>query len=319
MNGLSRRRFIAIAAVGLAGRFTEATAAPPPPAIWQGIALGAKAEIRIDGRADAAPVINSVRREIDRLEKLFSLYRTDSAIARLNRNGALADPDPDFLALLSAAAVIHRATGGLFDPTVQPIWDAYARAYGGGPISEDAEDVIAAVAAKNRSRAGFKHVDFGPDEIVFRRRGMALTLNGIAQGYITDRIADLLGARGLQHVLVDIGEIRALGSRRDGSGWPVQIPAPGSGPVSRRTIFLEDRALATSAALGTTFDAAGHFGHILDPRSGAPLTRHRQVTIEAPSATIADGLSTALCLMPDESDATLALNAFPDTRLHIME
>ena len=144
---------------------------------------------------------------------------------------------------------------------------------------------------------------------------MAITLNGIAQGYITDRVADLLTAQGLRQVLVDMGEIRALGGRRDGSGWPVHIAASSGNRLARRTVLLDNRALATSATLGTTFDAAGRLGHIVDPRTGYPVSEPRQVTVEAPSATIADGLSTALCLMSG-NDAGGVLGTFPEVCLH---
>jgi len=319
MTKLTRRRFIAIAAAGLASRFGAAAADQPPPAVWRGVALGAKAEIRIDGHEDmdAGRIITLVRREIDRLESLFSLYRVDSAITRLNENGVLNRPDPDFLVLLSLAAAIYRATGGLFDPTVQPLWDAYARACAGdAECANDGAAAIAAVERQSRAAVGFEHVDFGPDRIVFRRPGMAMTLNGIAQGYITDRVADLMKAQGLRHVLVDMGEIRALGGRRDGSPWPVHIAGSDSEPISPRTVLLDNRALATSAALGTTFDAAGRLGHILDPRTFTPLGVRRQVTVEAPTATLADGLSTALCLMSNR-DAGALLAAFAGTRLHV--
>jgi thiamine biosynthesis lipoprotein len=78
---------------------------------------------------------------------------------------------------------------------------------------------------------------------------------------------------------------------------------------------LRDQALASSAPLGTVFDAAGTAGHILDPRSGATARpRFRLVSVTAPSAALADGLSTALCLMDrPQIDATLA--RFPAARL----
>ena len=122
---------------------------------------------------------------------------------------------------------------------------------------------------------------------------MGLTLNGIAQGYIADRVAALLEAEGLTDILIDTGEHRALGQMPGGGGWPVTLAQGGS-------VALRDRALATSAPLGTVFDGAGRYGHILDPRTGEPAAPvWRAVSITAPSAALADALSTAACLMPD--------------------
>lgn len=104
--------------------------------------------------------------------------------------------------------------------------------------------------------------------------GMALTLNGIAQGYIGDRVAALLEAEGLTDILIDTGEHRALGQMPGGGGWPARLAQGGAA--------LRNRALATSAPLGTVFDSEGRFGHILDPapaspprRSGAPSASPR--------------------------------------------
>lgn len=322
MNGLTRRRFIVISAAAAYGSLPAlAFSNASRPIIWRGIALGARAEIRLDveDRANAADIIGACRLEIDRLENLFSLYRPDSAIARLNRSGRLDAPDQDFLALLSIARSVHRASGGAFDPTVQPLWQAYAGIHAEFPDGgSDRSKAILAAHERIAGRIGFDALTMTPNRIAFDRPGMALTLNGIAQGYITDRIADLLRARGLNHVLVDIGELRALGGRRDGGDWPVRIAEPGNRKVTARTIRLNNRALATSEPLGTTFDAAGRFGHILDPRTGRPAAMRRQVSVMAPSAAIADALSTAFCLMTDEA-AFKALATFAGTKIvHIL-
>lgn len=289
MTGLTRRRFLAVSAAAVA---CGASARAETVAVWRGVALGARAEIRIahEDRAAANAILADCRREILRLEALFSLYRADSAIVRLNRDGMLADPDPDFLALLSIAAAVHRQTGGVFDPTVQPLWEAYAHG-----------------KAPETAATGLGAVDVGPAAIAFRRPDMALTLNGIAQGFITDRIADLLRARGLRQVLVNIGELRAL----DGRAWPVRIDAPGAGG---KTVRLRDRALATSDTLATTFDTEGRLGHIIDPRNGAAATVRRGATVAARTAAVADALSTAFCLMRD-GEIQIVLERFPDAGL----
>ncbi len=129
---------------------------------------------------------------------------------------------------------------------------------------------------------------------------MAITLNGIGQGYITDRIADILLASGMDQALVDMGETRALGGRPDGGPWLVGLEDPRSPGQADQTVPLRDRAIATSGGYGTQFDAAGRFNHIFDPHTGAMCSRYLSVSVIAPSATMADALSTALALMPLE-------------------
>jgi thiamine biosynthesis lipoprotein len=268
----------------------------------------------IDGfnSAQAHEAIEAARAEIERLEALFSLYRPDSAIVRLNQNGSLEAPDGDFLELLSIAKSIHRASSGAFDPTVQRLWEELLAACTATAVSNDRSCMR--ILARGREPADFRHVRLSAERVWFDRPGMAITLNGIAQGFITDRVAGLMRARGLNHVLVDIGEIVAIGGRNDGAPWPVSIRSSGGGENTIRRLALEGRALATSEPLSMSFDDAHTIGHILDPRDPAARARRSVVSVEADRAVIADALSTAFCLM-NEQAIRVALKAFPEARL----
>ena len=288
---ITRRRFVAIsaAAIGVAvAGLSIPAAANAPLARWRGVALGAAASITLR-HPEADRIVTACRAEIDRLEDIFSLYRGDSALSRLNADGKIDAPPFELLELLGRCGALHAATGGLFDPTVQPLWAAYAEAFAGGR-APDADTIARAL-----ERVGWASVSTESGRIAFLKPGMALTLNGIAQGYVADRVAGLLAAEGLTDILIDTGEHRALGERPAGGGWPVTLAQGGA-------VALRERALATSAPLGTVFDARGRFGHILDPRSGEPAApRWRGVSITAPAAALADALSTAACLMPDRA------------------
>ena len=186
-------------------------------------ALGARAEIALCGisEAEASPLFDGLKLELARIESLFSLYRTDSALAQLNRDQILRNPDPSMLHLLSEARAVFTATEGAFDPTVQPLFDLHAGAFAEGR-SVGADEV-----QHVRRRVGFQHVPLSPQSIRFQRGGMALNLNGIAQGYATDRLAFFLKGAGLRHILVNAGEIRALG---DGRGRDGVYRSPAAGP-----------------------------------------------------------------------------------------
>ncbi len=273
----TRRRFLTILA-GAAVLPTLTNAA----ARWQGIALGAKAQIILD-HPDADALIASAVAEISRLEALFSLHQ-NSQLTRLNAAGSLANPAPEMLELLSICGAVNARTGGAFDPTIQPLWALYAESFSAGTAPTAAQ-----IAARN---IGWQHVRFSPAEITFAKPDMALTLNGIAQGYIADKIATLFRAEGVENVLIDTGEIMALGVAPDGAAWPVTLAHSG-GQIAP----LSNAAIATSAPLGTSFDTAATVGHILDPRSGQPGGQWAQVSVTATSAALADGLSTAFCLL----------------------
>ncbi len=321
MTGLTRRRFITISAAaagaGAAGWASGGVAAGVPVARWRGVTMGAGASMTLDGvsTAQAAPVFAALERELARLERIFSLFCADSAISRLNRDGVLNDPPAEMLNLLSLCATLVEATGGAFDPTVQPAWAAYARAVRGGGLPD--ADTLATV----RARIGWDKLQFDTSRVVLTRPGMGLTLNGVAQGFVADRVVGMLRGLGLDNVLVNMGEIRALGSRRDGRPWQVGIVAPdAAGAATRepvRTVRLAGRALATSAPMGTVLDADGKVGHIFDPRTARPAHAWRLVSVSAPNAALADGLSTAFCLM-DRGAIDAALGRLPAAKLELL-
>lgn len=294
----TRRRFLAIsaAAIALPGGLRANQIYT-----WQGTALGARATVRL-AHPDAEAIAARVATEISRLEDIFSLYRPDSALSQLNQAGALQMAPFELLECLSLVSTVHAASAGRFDPTIQPLWAAYADASALGELPKQS-DLDAA-----RALTGWGKVSFDATRITLRP-GMALTLNGIAQGYIADRVADLLQADGLTNVLIDTGELRAVGSQPNGMAWPVKLAAGGEVP-------LATRALATSAPLGTTFDEASKVGHILDPRSGLPSqTNWREITVTAKSAALADALSTTACLFKTRAEILTCLSRFHDARL----
>jgi len=307
---LTRRRFIQISAACTASSLlvTPGRAAAPVTR-WTGTAMGAKTSITLahPDEADAQRIVAAARAEIARLERTFSLYRADSTISRLNLEGHLAHPPFDFLSLLSLVDGLNDATQGAFDPTIQPLWRLYARHFADPATMGDTPDPKMIQAA--RDRIGWKSVIADSAQVRFAGPGMNLTLNGIAQGYATDRVADLLRAEGLSNVLVDVGEIRALGRHPDGRPWRAGLAARGNAEVEER-IEIAEAALATTAPLGTVLDTAGEVPHLIDPRTGEPGGRWRRVSVLGPSAAVADGLSTGFALM-DRHAIGRALRRYP--------
>lgn len=293
---LSRRRFLSItSAACLAGP------ALARADVWQGIALGAKARIVLD-HPRAAQLVDRAVAEIDRLEDVFSLYRPASQISRLNRDGRLAAPAFELLDCLATARHVWQISDGLFDPTVQPIWQLLAQARQAG---QPAEPEALATA---RQAVGFDRVRFDSTDIAMDA-GQGITLNGIAQGYIADRIAAMMRQEGVSDVLINTGEIVAMGAAPDGGAWPVTI----KGETAPR--HLSRRALATSAPATMILDPETGGGHILDPRLGPVPSRVRQVSVSAPRAAVADALSTALCLVSDQGQADRTLRRSKDATL----
>lgn len=273
---ITRRRLLAITAAAI-GSVPFAAGGTPPRWRWHGHALGGPASLTLfdHDRSRARATVAACVAEVERLENEFSLYRADSALRRLNRDRMLPAASLDMQRVLTTAHDVSTATGGAFDITVQPQWESWA-----------------AQSAPTERRGDYRDVGLHNGQIRLKRPGMALTLNGIAQGYITDRVSTLLQADGYSHVLIDLGEIRALGPRTDGQPWRI-------GLAGGRHHHLETGALATSAMgqAGTVY---------LNPATGLPERRYHAVTVSAPTATEADALSTGFSIMAPDAIADIA-------------
>ena len=269
---LSRRRFLTISA-GMALKPHSAAAAS-----WNGRAFGANISITIKGGVGADSVLQKARQIIEKTERLFSLYDENSPLVQLNRTGQLIDPDPLFLELMTASDDAFKATQGLFDPTVQMLWQIYAKNW---------------KPTEYYNTIGWDRVQFDAQKITLDHH-QALTFNGIAQGFATDKVTDLLESYGLSDVLVNIGEHRGIGGP-----WSLGLYDPEHGQLGTRT--LRTGAIATSSPMASNIIPGGHIIH---------KTRRANwstVSVESASATVADSLSTAMVLATrDEIDAIRA-------------
>ena len=295
---ITRRRAITItaAAAGFAAFNSRRAAAARDPVRWRGQVLGAEAGITLyhpDGAA-AIALIDDCVIEVRRLEQQFSLYRPNSTLCRLNRTGRLYHPPPEFRRLLMESLDFAARTNGAFDPSVQPLWTLYAGHFA-APAPDPAGPPAAAVEAA-RAKVDWRRIRVDDAGVVLTAAGMALTLNGIAQGFITDRVADRLRAQGITHVLLDLGEMRALGAHPGGAPWRIGIAGPRNRAEVLESVALMDTALATSGGYGTVFEPSGRFHHLFVPATGNCAHSWASVSVTAATATIADALSTAIAV-----------------------
>ncbi len=306
----SRRRVLEIfgAAAGLAvaGGLPGRAHADAQLFTWEGTALGAESTITLahTSREAADRIIAMAVAEVRRLEAIFSLQRADSELSRLNRAGRLTRPSADMIYLLTEAKRFGEMSDGAFDVTVQPLWTLYSDHFKRNPGDEAgpaAADVKAALALVD-----YRRIDVNPLFATLDRKGMGVTLDGIAQGYITDKASDLLREAGITNVLVNLGEARALGQHPEGRPWVIGLKDPKNQKRIERNIDLANNSVATSGGYGTVFDKEGLFHHLFDPRTGRSATHHIGVSIVTPRATHADALSTSVYVSPaSETDRIL--------------
>ena len=241
--------------------------------LWSGVALGADVTIALGGDAERArATLTRIRSLLDEIEQDFSLYRPGSNLSRLNAGQAVV-PTAHMARVLSLCTQMHIATGGRFDPSVQPLWTALAQGRDPGAV---------------RGLVGWRPLEV-TEGLIRLSPGQSLTLNGIAQGYATDAVRALLQARGYRDLLVEVGEMAALGGP-----FRLALSDPDAGILGH--FGLKNRALAVSSARATLI--GGH-PHLLSPHGDAPIWS--TVAVEADSAAVADALSTGWSfLRPDQ-------------------
>ncbi|MGQ7845189.1 FAD:protein FMN transferase [Granulosicoccus sp. 3-233] len=262
---ISRRRFLSITAT-----FPATFAVAAETHRWHGRAFGSEVSLRIRGPERAAnEAISEARLLIRQAEKLFSLYDPESALVQLNQNGVLR-PSAHFLRLMRSADLAYRLSDGLFDPSVQPLWDNAVQGRDPAEVSH---------------LVGWEKVRFNAARVALAP-GQALTFNGIAQGFATDLVSERLQVLGFTQSLVNIGEYRGTGGP-----WTLGLSNPSHGMVDTHT--FKDSAVATSSPLATPI---GDHGHIFLPTGQASDDRRpwSTVSVEAETATLADALSTGL-------------------------
>lgn len=240
-----------------------------------------------DREAAESAADDTLRRMAD-LETILSRHRTDSALSRLVRDGALERAPGPLLDVLRLAERFSRLSDGAFDVTVQPVLDAYRRPPG---RLGDVPSPAAIEAATER--VDYRRVSVVGDSVALAGDGTRITLDGIAKGWIVDRGVETLRAAGFRDVFVEAGgDLVASGRRRPGGPWRVGIRAPRGGFSVQARLEASDRAVATSGDYMQPFTADYAHHHIVDPRTGRSGTELASSTVVAPDAATADALAT---------------------------
>ena len=300
----------ALSATRLFGRRSEEPSQPSPAVHYEiepiasrrllvrrrSVALGSKVSVSaIHDKLDiAVGGIDAAFAELERIESVMSIYRPESQLSQLNRTGQLERADQSLLEVLSFAASISGASGGAFDVTVQPLWQLYANGERQQQLPSDAEIALA------REQVDWTNVELSGESIRLRRSGAAVTLNGIAQGYAADRALAAMRAQGIEHALMDTGEIAPIGRGRTGNRWSVGIQHPRKAEAMIAVAQLDGRCLATSGDYATTFSTDRRFNHLFDPKTGKSPIGLMSVSVVAPTAMEADALSTACFVLGKE-------------------
>lgn len=301
MTNTTRRKFLKITAISLCLPFTSnlLSANNLEKTTWEGVSLGVKGNMTLfhEDISYAKKTLDICINEVRRLEKIFSLFDKDSSISMLNKQGFLSNPQKELVEVLEFANKISENTNGAFDVTVQPLWNTHLKFFK-NKKNQDLKKLIKSIKTTT-TLVSYKNISISTKEISFKQKGMQITLNGIAQGYITDKITNILKEKGFKNVLVDLGEINSIGGYDDKRDWNIATPYL----KDIKYVTLNNMAIASSGGYGTKFNEKYH--HLFDPKTGTSANYIKSVTVKAQSAMLADALSTAIYVMPEKESEKL--------------
>ncbi|MYM25631.1 FAD:protein FMN transferase [Duganella sp. FT135W] len=262
------------------------------------IAMGSRCEIRIaaanseTAQCLAARAIDEVRR----IENKYSRYRSDSVVSRINAAAGrhAVECDRETIALLAYADTLHKASEGRFDITSGVLRKAWNFRDGVLPAPETLAALLPLV--------GWGTVARKQTSVFLPQPGMELDFGGFGKEYAVDRAAEALAETGITHAYVNLGgDMRFLGPRPDGSAWDIGIQDPRALETTVASIPVRRGALATSGDYERFIEVGGkRYCHVLDPRSGMPVSYWRSVSVLAPLAITAGSCTTTAMLLEEE-------------------
>lgn len=233
-------------------------------------------------------VLDQAFLEIKRLESIFSTYVPDSDISILNEKGMLIGKNLELAQVLGRSLHFASISSGLFDITIKPVLDQYRWSYELERRAPRPHEIYRAL-----SYVDHRNVLLYDDKIQFSRQGVQITTDGIAKGYIIDRIIGLFLKSGIASAMVNIGgDMRSMGKR-----WKVALQNPRDAHDYVVNIALKNQAVATSGDYERYFDPNKRARHIINPTTGRAATSLISATIVAATAMDADALATAVFVM----------------------
>jgi thiamine biosynthesis lipoprotein len=276
--------------------------------------LGTQANFMVAAptREAAQIAVGTALFEIARLDLILSNYRPDSELRRLNAARQMR-VSQDLFAVLSHAEDLHRRSGGAFNArlgALEALWRA-------------ADTALPEADAMRRAVEGAQQAPLlnPADRCVLRPEGVVFAADGLAKGYIVDRALDAARGTGLSAgIMIDIGgDLRCQGRAGGGQDWQVGLSDPrlpyANAPLIAE-VKLKNQAIATSGrGVRDRIIGGAAYGTTLSPREGMPVTAQLTASVVASTAAEADGLATALLVMPPEQGLLLAAQSGAQARI----
>jgi len=267
--------------------------------------------------------IEAAFKQLHRLDRLMSSYKSDSELTRINRTAGEKPVkiSPETFSLLEESGRYWQMTDGAFDITVGPIIDLWHRCADANTLPTKQQ------ITRAKKAAGFEKLilDANAQTVRFTVPGMKIKLGGIAKGYAVDKALEAMKKAGAAGGMVDAGgDIACFGKTANGSkSWIIglQNPAGARADITDRSLVLSlelnEKQNANAVATSGNYQRFSRIGpkrysHIINPKTARTADALTSVTIIAPDATSADALATAVSVTGPEKGIKL-IESIPDT------
>ncbi|HSS03467.1 MAG TPA: FAD:protein FMN transferase [Kofleriaceae bacterium] len=277
-------------------------ARPPAKVQYSDHAMGTNVTVWMwtpDERS-AAQAAEAVFTEMKRLDKEMTTWEADSEVSQVNTNAGVkpVKVSDETFAVIERAVDISRRSKGVFDITIgafKGVWK----------FDEDVDFTLPdpAEVKKRLALVNWKDIvlatNAGQHSVFLKRKGMAITLGGIAKGYAVDKCVDILRKRGFTDFMIQAGGDMYIAGSKSGDPWMVAIRDPRGPPNTFfATAPIENHSFSTSGDYERGFVKDGvRWHHILDPHTGQPARASRSVTIRAKDAFTADAWSKVMFIL----------------------
>lgn len=259
-------------------------------------AMGSACEVVLAAASlEEAQVLGQVAiDEVLRIERKYSRYTSDSVIAQINRQAALAPVacDDETWSLFQFASQLFEKSDGLFDITSGVLRKAWNFKQAQVPSADMLDNLLPLI--------GWQKVIMKDQRIALPLQGMEVDLGGFGKEYAADRAAQMLKEKGIASGYVNLaGDMRFLGPKPSGEPWLIGIQDPRHTDQVIATLPMSHGGLATSGDYERYFESNGQrYCHVLNPLTGWPVKHWRTVSVTAPLAVLA-GCTTTMAMLKE--------------------
>jgi len=282
--------------------------------------MGSRFDITVvaENEAQANAYIDLAVSEISRIEKKISSWDSNSETSKIIENAGIrpVPVDKELFDLISRAIKISELTNGAFDisyASMDRIWK-----FDGSMKSLPTNEEV----AQSVTKVGYRNIilDKEKQTVFLKNKGMRIGFGAIGKGYAADKAKQLLIANNVKAGIMNAsGDLTTWGTQPDGSPWMVGI----TNPLNKNKVFswfpLDNNAVVTSGNYEKFVEFNGKkYTHIIDPRTGWPVTGLTSVTVFAPKAELADALATSVFVMGNDTGLDF-INQLPGVECIIVD